>query len=106
MKIIRNNIIPFNGFCAMNFLGLILFVRKNCRISEKTLNHENIHSAQYKELWYIGFLVLYLYYWIKNLIKGSKNAYRDIPFERESYANEVNLDYLSIRKKFAWKNYR
>lgn len=106
MRIIRNNIIPPQGFCALNFLGLILFVKTKCNITEKTLNHENIHSAQYKELWYIGFLILYLYYWIKNLMKGSNNAYRDIPFEKECYANDTNFSYLETRKKFAWKDYR
>lgn len=39
MIIIRNNIIPFKGFSAINLFG-ILFVRKDAVISEKTINHE------------------------------------------------------------------
>ena len=54
MKIIRNKIIPFKGFKAINLFG-ILFVRGDSKINEKTINHESIHTAQMKELWYMGF---------------------------------------------------
>ena len=43
MIIIRNNIIPFKGFTAMNLFGL-LFVRKDVTLSEELINHEAIHS--------------------------------------------------------------
>ena len=102
MKIIRNNILPFSGFSAMNLFG-ILFVRKNVRLSEKTLNHEAIHTAQWKELWYIGFILWYLVEWLIRLPKG--NAYRNISFEREAYANDDNLTYLETRRRFAFVKY-
>ena len=102
MKIIRNNILPFKGFSAMNLFG-ILFVRKNARLSEKTLNHERIHTAQWRELWYVGFLLWYPVEWIVRLPKG--NAYRNISFEREAYANDDNLTYLETRKRFAFVKY-
>lgn len=102
MKIIRNNILPFKGFSAMNLLG-ILFVRKNARLSEKTLNHERIHTAQWRELWYVGFFLWYLVEWIVRLPKG--NAYRNISFEREAYANDNNSTYLETRKRFAFVKY-
>lgn len=105
MIIVRNRFIPPSGFSMLNFLGLILFVKKNYKITDESLNHEKIHSAQYKELWYIGFFILYGFYWIKNIIKDSNNAYRNIPFEKEAYVNEHNLDYLSMRRKFAWRYY-
>ena len=57
MKIIRNKCIPFKGFRAINLFG-VLFVRGNARISERTLRHEAIHTAQMKEMLYIGFLYL------------------------------------------------
>ena len=102
MKIIRNNILPFNGFSAMNLFG-VLFVRKNARLGERTLNHERIHTAQWRELWYVGFLLWYLVEWIVRLPKG--NAYRNISFEREAYANDDNLTYLETRKRFAFLKY-
>lgn len=105
MKIIRNNIIPFKGFAAINLFG-VLFVRKNIVISERLLNHERIHTEQIKELWYVGFYVLYILMWLKNLlIYGLFNhiAYRNIAFEKEAYNNENISNYIVLRKKFAWR---
>ena len=39
MKIIRNNIIPFPGFKAINLFG-VLFVKNNAKIDDVTINHE------------------------------------------------------------------
>lgn len=104
MKIIYNNIIPFRGFFVVNLFG-ILFVRKNVTLSEVLLNHEKIHTAQMKELWYIGFYLLYILMWFKNLLiyKSNHEAYRNIAFEKEAYNNEDDPVYLVFRKKFAWK---
>lgn len=105
MKIIRNNIIPFKGFAAINLFG-ILFVRRNVVISERMLRHESIHTEQMKELWYVGFYILYILMWLKNLlIYGPFNhtAYRNIAFEKEAYSNENISNYLWFREKFAWR---
>lgn len=59
MKIIRNNIIPFKGFAAINLFG-VLFVRRNVAISERMLKHERIHTEQMKELWYVGFFIYFI----------------------------------------------
>ena len=103
MKIIRNNYIPFQGYKAINLFG-ILFVRGNARISERTIRHEAIHTAQMKEMLYIFFYLWYVTEWLIRLfMKG--NAYRNISFEREAYANEEYIDYLENRKRFAWIKY-
>ena len=102
MKIIRNNIIPFSGYKAMNLFG-VLFVRGNARIDDITLNHEKIHTAQIKEMLYVFFYVWYIIEWLIRLPKG--NAYRNISFEREAYNNEKDLRYLDNRKRFAWIKY-
>lgn len=104
MKIIYNNIIPFKGFLAINLFG-ILFVRGTERdINAVVLNHEKIHTAQMKELWYILFYIIYLLEWVMRLFKN-ENAYRNISFEREAYENERDMDYLDNRRKYAmWKN--
>ena len=100
MKIIRNKYIPFQGYKAINLFG-ILFVRGNARISERTLRHEAIHTAQMKEMLYIFFYLWYVVEWIIRLfMKG--NAYRNISFEKEAYSNEKDLGYLDNRKWFAW----
>ena len=103
MKIIRNNYIPFQGFRAINLFG-ILFVRGNAKIDNVSLNHEEIHTAQMKEMLYIFFYLWYFIEWIIRLfMKG--NAYRNISFEREAYSNEDDVIYLEDRKRFAWIKY-
>lgn len=103
MKIIRNNIIPFPGFKAINLFG-ILFVRNNARINYITINHESIHTKQMKELLYIFFYLWYIIEWfIRLFMKG--NAYRNISFEREAYSCQYDDSYLKFRKPFAFLCY-
>lgn len=103
MKIIYNNIIPFKGFLAINLFG-VLFVRGPKReLPDTVLNHEAIHTAQMKELWYVFFYLIYVLEWIVRLFKPG-NAYRNISFEREAYENEKDMNYLKHRPIFAmWK---
>lgn len=102
MKIVRNHLIPFKGFVAINLFG-VLFARHEAYISETVLNHEEIHTAQMKELGYVLFYVIYLIEWLIRLFLPG-NAYRNISFEREAYENQHNKFYLECRKKFAqWK---
>lgn len=49
MKIVVNNVIPFKGFAAINLFGM-LFVKQDAVISEKMINHEQIHTEQGMEL--------------------------------------------------------
>lgn len=103
MKIIYNNIIPFKGFKCINLFG-VLFARKDAVISVLTLNHERIHTAQMKEMLYVGFYVWYFVEWLIRLL-GKGNAYRNISFEREAFDNDEDLTYLASRKRFAWLKY-
>lgn len=98
MKIIRNNFIPFPGYKAMNLFG-VLFVRGNARIDDITLNHEKIHASQMKELLYVLFYAWYVIEWIVRLIQylDTRDAYRNISFEREAYAHDHDQDYLDKR---------
>lgn len=110
MKIIQNKwinkFIPFPTFRAANLFG-VLFVRGSRPLTNRTLNHERIHTEQWKELLWIGFLLWYLIEWIIRLFafKGRKYAYRNISFEREAYANDKNQDYLKTRDRFAFTQY-
>jgi hypothetical protein len=101
IKIIYNNILPFSGFSAINLFG-ILFVRRNIVLTDKILNHEQIHTAQIKELFYVIFYLFYFFEWFIKLFKYGKQSYYNISFEREAYMNENNLEYLKKRKLFAW----
>ena len=74
---------------------------------EKTINHERIHLAQQKELFLLGFYILYVAFWFIGLFKyrSTQVAYYEIPFEREAYLNDDDLSYLSSRKRHAWTEY-
>ncbi len=102
MKVVRNSIVPVNGFDAMNLFG-VLFVREDTELTPALLNHEEIHTAQMKELGYVLFYLIYLAEWLYRHFKAG-NAYMNISFEREAYSHENDLEYLGKRKPFAmWR---
>jgi hypothetical protein len=57
-----------------------------------------------KEMGYIFFYIWYIIEWLIRLVIG-KNAYRNISFERESFDNAQNLNYLDSRKAYSWLKY-
>lgn len=73
------------------------------------LNHERIHLRQQAEL---GIFLFYVWYILEYLIRRLQysqhyEAYRNISFEREAFANEQNLAYLTARRWWAfWKYVR
>lgn len=103
MKIVRNNIIPFRGFRAINLFG-ILFVRGAAEVTGTVINHERIHSMQMRET---GYALFYLWYFIEWLVRLALpgDAYRNIGFEREAYTNQTDLSYLERREPFSWVKY-
>ena len=120
MKIKINKYIPPHGYIAMAVYNTI-FWRKEYEYKmedesyfNKVCNHESIHGAQMKDFckWLpIGGTIFYIIYFIEWLFRVlftkdfmSKNAYRNLSFEKEAKSNEINLSYLDDRKKFAqWK---
>lgn len=107
MKIVYNKWIPFKGFYAINLFG-IYFIReqyKDTKISEKTLNHEAIHTEQMKELGYIFFYIWYFIEWLIRLFINGRCAYSKISFEMEAYENDENYEYLNRRKHYNWFKY-
>lgn len=112
MRIILNSIIPFPGFLAINLFGFV-FTRRDAweRTSKErqaiVRTHEAIHTAQMRELWYVGFYIIYLLEWLYRLVFHTKTAYRGISFEVEAYDHEREPEYLLKREKFAqWKRSR
>lgn len=104
MIIIRNKILPLGRYAAVNLFG-ILFVKTE--VTGELINHEAIHTAQMKELFFIGFYLCYMLEWLYLLLRCRFNAYaayRRISFEREAYAYQEYNRYLSVRKMFAmWR---
>ena len=115
MKLIKNKILPFGRFYAINLYGCLFYKGKDP--NQITLNHELIHEEQAKDFckWKpLGYTIYYLIYcivWLIELIRPPYNkAYSDSCFEKEAYLNQNNLDYIKFRKRFAcwnkkyWKN--
>jgi len=112
VKVIYNSKIPamlsiFINIGAITLYPYIIYRKKEEEIPEDTKRHEMIHIIQQKELWVIGFYILYVFYWLKNLLRGQSSdiAYYNIPFEIEAYKNQNDLEYLKSRPKNAWKQY-
>ena len=107
--ILQNSNIPKYLSIFINIYAITLYPFIICKeeMDEVTLNHEKIHLAQQKELWIIGFYLLYVYYWLRAKWQGgtSVSSYLSIPFEVEAYKNESNRYYLLTRKRNAWRSY-
>ena len=85
-------------------IGPLVFSRGE--MSEVTKNHETIHWQQYIETGIIGFIFLYYLFYAINFLRyrDGELAYYMIPFEKEAYDNDNNLDYLETRKRYSWIN--
>ncbi len=104
MKIIYNKFIPVKGYTAINLFG-VLFARKGETVDKRLINHEEIHTAQMKELLYVFFYILYVAEWIFRLVQFGRSAYENISFERESHDNQSDYGYLKTREKYSWIKY-
>ena len=83
-------------------IGPLVFSRGE--ISPTTRRHETIHWQQYIETFILGFLLLYFGFYIASLLSGKrgKDAYAEIPFEKEAYENQEDERYFENRKRYAW----
>ena len=101
MRIIYNKLIPFGKrYHAINLCGIV-FAKGPC--DKETINHERIHTAQMVEMAVIFFYLWYVVEWCVRLIQHHNiyEAYRNISFEKEAYANMSNLNYLKARQPYA-----
>lgn len=110
MKLIVNDLLPVKGYVAINLFGVVFARREEWDplpdvVRRGTLRHEAIHSAQGRELLWIGFYLVYLLEWLGRLLIMPRRAYRNLTFEREAYAHEWEEDYLQTRRHFAqWRH--
>lgn len=96
-----------NGFRGFTFFPFVFLADKKDKSHLILLNHEKIHIRQQIELlilfffvWYgIEFLIRFVQY------RNRREAYRNISFEREAYANEKNLHYLKQRSFWSFLRY-
>lgn len=104
MKVISSTFLPFKGFTAINLFGIIVVRKEYLPLTNRTINHEAIHTHQIKELLFVGFYVWYITEWIVRLIyyRNLKKAYRAVCFEQEAFSHDIDLDYLHNRERFAF----
>lgn len=88
----------------MAIFPFILLKSERYKADKEIINHERIHLRQQLELLIIPFYLLYLINYLINLFrfKNHHAAYRNIIFEKESYQNERNLNYLKKGNWFGW----
>lgn len=106
MKIVKVNCLGKRTIALAVFPFIL--VNKNKDLSETNLRHELIHHAQQKELLLIGFLLWYGIEWLFRMVQYRlylDDAYHNISFEREAYANELDGGYLKKRKFWNWVKY-
>ena len=94
-------------FMRTNGMAVFPFIFVKYKMPSKVLiNHERIHFRQQIELlilpFYLWYILEYLIYRLSG--KNSHQAYMNISFEREAYANDDDLTYLKKRKIWSfWK---
>jgi|TARA_R110000744_G_scaffold32112_2_gene75188 hypothetical protein len=92
---------------SVSAIALFPFIVIRDELTPVQMNHELIHFEQQKELYIIGFYILYVYDYMKGVLryKNKDLAYRSIRFEQETYSNESDLGYIQKRKPNNWKKY-
>ena len=95
------------GYSGISIFPFIFLSHKTLKTDTVLMNHEYIHLRQQLELLIIPF---YVWYAVEFLIRLAQykhwhNAYRNISFEREAFANETNLKYLVTRPIWKFLNY-
>jgi hypothetical protein len=95
------------GFRGFTLFPFVFLTDKKDKEHDVLMNHEKIHIRQQVELLIIVFFVWYFMEYFVRLIqfRNRREAYYNISFEREAYANEKDLDYLKKRSFWNFLKY-
>lgn len=104
MILITSKYLVPKGYRGITLFPFVFMRDKTLAASPVFINHERIHLRQQAELLVLPFYLWYITeYFIRRLTYPTqKEAYRNISFEREAYANETDVDYLSQRKPWSF----
>jgi hypothetical protein len=104
--IVAKYLIP-KGYRGLTVFPFVLIKYRFDKGNKILVNHEKIHIRQQMELLVLPFFLWYFVEYAVRLLqyKNADLAYRNISFEREAYANEINLDYLETRTFFSFLKY-
>ncbi len=104
--IVAKYLIP-KGFSGITLFPFI-FLKETKLLSNVTvIQHEKIHIRQQIELLILPFFVWYVIEYLIRILqyRNTHLAYRNISFEREAYANEMQKNFLQKRKFWNFINY-
>ena len=106
MILIFKYLVP-KGYIGIAIFPFVFLKNKGFRGDSVLINHERIHLRQQLELLLIVFYIWYGIEFLMRLIylRNWHQAYRNISFEKEAYANEKDLDYLKSRSLWQFLNY-
>ena len=105
---IENSRVPvwLSYLAPINIGAITLFflVFSRGEMSDTTKRHETIHFQQMLETLVIGFLILYLWDYLRGYIKygNGKSAYLGIRAEQEAYQEEDSVPCLNDRRRWRW----
>lgn len=107
MFVVVNKFILSRRFDGVVLWPFIVVKRADLKDNRVFMNHERIHLKQQLEMLLIFFFVWYFVEYFIWFMKygNSYKAYSRISFEREAYANERNLAYLTQRPLWNFKKY-
>lgn len=107
MILIWQRLLKNTKISGITLFPFVILQKPESRHNPALINHEKIHLRQQLELliilFYIWYIAEYYYHFFK--LKNHYLAYRSISFEREAYAMENDLDYLSSRKFWSFRRY-
>tara|TARA_R110000823_G_scaffold99905_2_gene215387 strand:+ start:412 stop:756 length:345 start_codon:yes stop_codon:yes gene_type:complete len=97
----------FSWVIDISAITLYPFIICREEMSEDVLQHETIHILQQRELFVVFFYMLYVWDYLKGMIKykNKAKAYFQIRFEQEAYAHMFEKNYLTERPKYNWRKY-
>jgi hypothetical protein len=104
--IVTKYLIP-KGYRGLSAFPFVFVKYRGDKENLVFINHEKIHLRQQLELLVLPFFIWYFMEYFVRLIqyKNADLAYRNISFEREAYANELNLQYLKKRSFWRFLNH-
>lgn len=81
----------------------VVFYRDG-RLTPREVRHETVHLWQQATLLVVPFYLLYLRFWLINLVRyrDRHRAYREIPFERSAYRLETQQGTKRLVMAFDW----
>lgn len=106
MILISKYLVP-KGYTGLAIFPFLFLKHKGLKRDKLLINHEKIHLRQQLELLVIPFYVWYVLEFIIRMIQYRNwfLAYINISFERESYRNQSDFEYLNTRRFWQFFKY-